>query len=126
MSDGGRGRASLGMEVLKSSQDWDAKRSAVRSIAWLDGWCVTVVYSAEVLDDESATPLFLLERVKNPAALFGAETCDFDSAVRQLSCVRSSVFGQLSKVVVAVCARDVNRKANQIATCRVHHLTRTR
>jgi len=36
MSDGGRGRASLGVEVLKSSQKWSEQRSAVRSIAWLD------------------------------------------------------------------------------------------
>ena len=37
MSDGGRGRASLGVEGWKSSQNVDAERSAVRSIAWLDG-----------------------------------------------------------------------------------------
>ena len=37
MSDGGRGRASLGVEVVKSSQNWSAQRSGVRSIAWLDG-----------------------------------------------------------------------------------------
>ena len=36
MSDGGRGRASLGVLVWKSSQMWSAQRSAVRSIAWLD------------------------------------------------------------------------------------------
>src|SRR5438270_5701706 len=36
MSDGGRGRASLGVEVWKSCQKWSAQRSAVRSIAWLD------------------------------------------------------------------------------------------
>ena len=36
MSDGGRERASLGVEVWKSSQNVDAERSAVRSIAWLD------------------------------------------------------------------------------------------
>ena len=36
MSDGGRGRASLGVKVLKSSQKSGAQRSAVRSIAWLD------------------------------------------------------------------------------------------
>ncbi len=35
MSDGGRERASLGVEVWKSSQKWRAQRSAVRSIAWL-------------------------------------------------------------------------------------------
>ena len=35
MSDGGRGRASLGVGVRKSSQKWRAQRSAVRSIAWL-------------------------------------------------------------------------------------------
>ena len=36
MSDGGRGRASLGVEMWKSSQSVDAQRSVVRSIAWLD------------------------------------------------------------------------------------------
>src|SRR5206468_11784853 len=35
MSDGGRERASLGMGVCKSSQTWNVRRSAVRSIAWL-------------------------------------------------------------------------------------------
>ena len=35
MSDGGRGGASLGVEGWKSSQEWSARRSAVRSIAWL-------------------------------------------------------------------------------------------
>jgi hypothetical protein len=37
MSDGGRRRASLELEVWKSSQKWSVQRSAVRSIAWLDG-----------------------------------------------------------------------------------------
>jgi hypothetical protein len=35
MSDGGRDRASLGMEGWKSSQNWSVQRSDVRSIAWL-------------------------------------------------------------------------------------------
>src|SRR5262245_51176685 len=35
MSDGGRNRASFGVEVRKSSQKWSVLRSAVRSIAWL-------------------------------------------------------------------------------------------
>jgi hypothetical protein len=38
MSDGGQRRASLAVNVWKSSQKWSAQRSAVRSIAWLDGW----------------------------------------------------------------------------------------
>ena len=38
MSDGGRERASLGVEVWKSSQKWSVQRSAVRSIAWLGLW----------------------------------------------------------------------------------------
>ncbi len=38
MSDGGRGRASLGVKVWKSSQKWSVRRSAVRSIVWL-GLC---------------------------------------------------------------------------------------
>ena len=40
MSDGGRERASLGVEVWKSSQNVNAQRSAVRSIAWLDAGCM--------------------------------------------------------------------------------------
>src|SRR3954451_15423827 len=36
MSDGGRDRALLGVEVWKSSRKWSGQRSAVRSIAWLD------------------------------------------------------------------------------------------
>ena len=36
MSDGGRERAAVAVEVLKSSQKWSVQRSAVRSIAWLD------------------------------------------------------------------------------------------
>ncbi len=39
MSDGGRERASIGVELWKSSQKLIAQRSAVRSIAWLDGYC---------------------------------------------------------------------------------------
>jgi hypothetical protein len=35
MSDGGRARASIGLEVWESSQKWSVQRSAVRSIAWL-------------------------------------------------------------------------------------------
>ena len=38
MSDGGRERASVGVEVWKSSQKWRVQRSVVRSIAWLDFW----------------------------------------------------------------------------------------
>ena len=35
MSDGGQGRASIGVKVGKSSQKWSVQLSAVRSIAWL-------------------------------------------------------------------------------------------
>ena len=42
ISDGGRERASLGVGVWKSSQKWNVQRSAVRSIAWLDGWRVRI------------------------------------------------------------------------------------
>src|SRR5437588_13061199 len=38
MSDGGPGRASLGVKVWKASQKWSVRRSAVRTIAWL-GLC---------------------------------------------------------------------------------------
>jgi hypothetical protein len=36
MSDGGRDRLSLGVNLWKSSQKSSVQRSAVRSIAWLD------------------------------------------------------------------------------------------
>jgi hypothetical protein len=43
MSDGGRGRAALGMEVWESSQNQSVRRSAVRSIVWLgDGSFFTI------------------------------------------------------------------------------------
>jgi hypothetical protein len=45
MSDGGRERASLGVEVWKSSQKWSAQRSAVRSIAWLGDFMEFIVGS---------------------------------------------------------------------------------
>jgi hypothetical protein len=35
MGDGGRNRDSLGVKVWESSQNVNAERSAVRSIAWL-------------------------------------------------------------------------------------------
>src|SRR4051812_17580835 len=38
MSDGGRERTSIGVEVWRSSQEWGAQRSAVRSIASLGLW----------------------------------------------------------------------------------------
>ena len=46
MSDGGRGRAPLGIEVWKSSQKWSVQRSAVRSIAWLDLFVFIAVFAA--------------------------------------------------------------------------------
>src|SRR5882724_1282265 len=48
MSDGGRERASLEIEVWKSSQKWSVQRSAVRSIAWL-GRCHISVEPVELL-----------------------------------------------------------------------------
>ncbi len=47
MSDGGRGRASPPIGVWKSSQKWNAQRSAVRSIAWLGLLVATVVLSLQ-------------------------------------------------------------------------------
>ena len=43
MSDGGRDRALLGVEVGKSSQKWNVQRSAVRSIVWLGLFRVTML-----------------------------------------------------------------------------------
>src|SRR5436305_11881267 len=61
MSDGGRGRASLGVRVWKSSQKWSVQRSAVRSIAWLDvlnygerSFLFVAFVNLAVLDDPSA------------------------------------------------------------------------
>jgi hypothetical protein len=42
MSDGGRERASLGAEVWKSSQKRSVRRSAVRSIAWLGRFHISI------------------------------------------------------------------------------------
>ena len=53
MSDGGRGRASLGVEVWKSSQKWRAQRSAVRSIAWLDVGVEIAVNAGEQRNDHT-------------------------------------------------------------------------
>ena len=40
-----RRRAALGGEMCKSSQKWSVRRSAVRSIAWLDSLPVTRQFS---------------------------------------------------------------------------------
>jgi hypothetical protein len=53
MSDDGRGRASLGVKVWKSSQKWSVHRSAVRSIAWLDVGSPSVDQTA---DNKAADP----------------------------------------------------------------------
>jgi hypothetical protein len=43
MSDDGRDRTSLAVEVCKSSQKWGERRSAGRSIAWLgERGCITL------------------------------------------------------------------------------------
>jgi hypothetical protein len=57
MSDGGRGRATLGVNGWKSSQMWSAQRSAVRSIAWLDSslctsWNDSEKGNAQEADDQ--------------------------------------------------------------------------
>ena len=57
MSDGGLEHASLGENVSKSSQNVDAQRSAVRSIAWLDGWVESWVKDEIGLSDENAVPI---------------------------------------------------------------------
>jgi hypothetical protein len=50
MSDGGRGRASLGLKVWKSSQKWSVRRSAVRSIAWLGPLLLLLLVSILILN----------------------------------------------------------------------------
>src|SRR5438034_10742897 len=60
MSDGGRGRASLGLKVWKSSQKWSVRRSAVRSIAWLG---VTTLIGAS---DEKIRILPCCSRYQSP------------------------------------------------------------
>jgi len=52
MSDGGRERASLGVEVWKSSQKWSVQRSAVRSIAWLDASCLECAPNVRVMEHD--------------------------------------------------------------------------
>ena len=76
-------------------------------------WCTTGrLHSAEVFDGEGAARLFLLQRVKDPAAILRTETCDFDAAVRELARIRTGILGQLGKIVRAVCGREVNRESN--------------
>jgi hypothetical protein len=43
MGDDSRDRALLGVEVWKSSQEWNGPRSAVCSIAWLDRFEVRII-----------------------------------------------------------------------------------
>ncbi|MEO7966749.1 MAG: hypothetical protein ABIT38_22855 [Gemmatimonadaceae bacterium] len=68
MSDGGRERAPLGLEMWKSSQKWSVQRSAVRSIAWLDPSCIdvakTVVFplAAPSCDGDPALSMWLLKQ----------------------------------------------------------------
>jgi len=45
MSDGGRVRASFGVQVWRSSQKSSVRRSVVRSIAWLDPFAFQVLAS---------------------------------------------------------------------------------
>jgi hypothetical protein len=49
MSDGGLGRGSPGVKVWKSSQNVDAERSAVRSIAWLGLFGGLILIGSDVL-----------------------------------------------------------------------------
>src|SRR5205823_2428359 len=66
MSGGGRERASLGVEVWKSSQKWSVRRSAVRSIAWLGGGVVALIGSISfkcVLFPDRNQPSASLRRV---------------------------------------------------------------
>src|SRR5437762_10415643 len=55
MSDGGRDRALLGVEVWKSSQKWSVRRSAVRSIAWLGVSAKQLVRPYELLFETGRT-----------------------------------------------------------------------
>src|SRR5205823_5869080 len=55
MSDGGRGRASLGVKVWKSSQSWNVQRSDVRSIAWLGASARQLVRPYELLFETGRT-----------------------------------------------------------------------
>ena len=54
MSDGGRGRAPIGVKVWKSSQKWSVQRFAVRSIAWLDAWGAIILCIRESPPDKWA------------------------------------------------------------------------
>jgi hypothetical protein len=66
MSDGGRKRVSLGVEVRKSFQKWSGQRSAVRSIAWLDAFDFAEECTSEGRARTSAapTPLVVQQRTQ--------------------------------------------------------------
>ena len=76
MSDGGRGRASLGMGVWKSSQKWRVQRSAVRSIAWLG----RSASDAPIINDKSSTWL------AEPSVNRGVATATFVAERKPISC----------------------------------------
>ena len=66
MSDGGRERASLGVEVCKSFQKSGVQRSTVRSIAWLGvgvAWSCRNHTPADVNEVRTAKLIFCVERV---------------------------------------------------------------
>src|SRR5438105_1530048 len=71
MSDGGRERASVGVEVWKSSQKESVQRSAVRSIAWLDG-------SPQIIDKTMAHQLSSCRACERPRNIPVRRHCALD------------------------------------------------
>src|SRR5947207_7725432 len=65
MSDGGRDRASLGVEVWKSSKKWSAQRSGVRSIAWSER---SEEHTSELQSHSDLVCRLLLEKKKHKQA----------------------------------------------------------
>ena len=69
MSDGGRGRASLGVKVWKSSQEWSVERSAIRSIAWLGDWLDNTRRDKKDQGDNQKADADGMKRIPAPAQL---------------------------------------------------------
>src|SRR5207248_10899669 len=93
MSDGGRGRASLGVKVWKSFQKWSVQRSAVRSIAWLGLLCrMPVVINSSLIDDNTveASPRLLPAPTLRCAGLMRLDVLGRANWIERLGAVGTS------------------------------------
>jgi hypothetical protein len=100
MSDGGRERAPVAVEVLKSSQKWSVQRSAVRSIAWLDDLlCILTDFLHELrLDPNDVSAI--------------TEALCFSAAVSKMQ-LQQTMLADLPNVErLPKCCREYSRRAD--------------